>query len=288
MWFFLNSPYGGWRPIGSEQAIQQAGMVDSWQQAVIWVVSVVPAYGLMAVWLLCRTQQRVLVTLILLIPLVLPAVALWQGSFTPQLSRFGLMLGLLPLLWRYEPPTRSWQRWLITGTLVLGVYTSVQLIQQGRIAPEETYLWHKFSGQPLPQASSTQRWLDQQQAKRRIASVLSSHLVTKQQILMDDVTNFPLVYLVNDPRYFIMPYQYEFSPALQHPDLFADFILVAGEDSPIRGRDRLLQFWPQLEYGTLPMFTELVRTRDYRLFQRVSPPGNGADDANRFNPSGRR
>jgi hypothetical protein len=284
MWFFLNSPYSGWRLIGSGQAIQQAGLMDSWQQAIIWVVSVVPAYGFMAVWLLCRTQQPVLVTLILLIPLVFPAAALWQGSFTPQLSRFGLTLGLLPLLWRYEPPTRSWQRWLITGTLVLGVYTSVQLIQQGRIAPEESYLWHKFSGQSLPPASSAQRWIDRQQAKRRIASVLSSHLRTSQQVLMDDVTNFPLVYLVNDPRHFIMPYQYEFSPALQHPDLFADFILVAGEESPLKGQDRLLQYWPQLERGTLPMFTELAGTPDYRLFRRVSPRGNGADDANRFNP----
>jgi hypothetical protein len=89
---------------------------------------------------------------------------------------------------------------------------------------------------------------------------------------MDDVTNFPVVYLVNDPRHFIMPYQYEFSPALQHPDLFADFILVSGAHSPVKDHDRILQFWPQLEHGVLPTFTELVTTPDYRLLQRITPP----------------
>jgi hypothetical protein len=272
MAFFLNSPYSGLRQPGTERVIQQTGFVDSWQEAITWVASVVPAYVVMAAWVLWRARRRVLVTLILLIPVLFPAAALWQGSFTPQLSRFGIALGMLPVLWRYYPPTRLWQRCFITATLLMGLYTGAQLLQQGRIAPEDTYLWHKLTGQAFPQGSSVPQWIEQQLMKRRVASALNKHLLPHQRVLMDDVTNFPVVYLVNDPRHFIMPYQYEFSPALQHPDLFADFILVSGAHSPGKDHDRILQFWPQLEHGVLPTFTELVTTPDYRLLQRITPP----------------
>jgi len=44
---------------------------------------------------------------------------------------------------------------------------------------------------------------------------------------MDDAVNFPIIYLVNNSSYFILPYQMNFL-ALQQPDLFTDFILVPG------------------------------------------------------------
>jgi hypothetical protein len=269
---FLNSSYSGLRLPGTELFIQQAGFWASWHEAGVWIAYVVPAYVVTAAWVLWHTPRRLLATCILLIPVTFPAAALWQGSFTPQLSRFGIVLGMLPVLWRQFPPTKLWQRWLITAMLMMSVSSSAFLLQEGGLAPEETYLWRTFTRQSLPRSSPIQQWAGQQQAKRQVAELLNKHLLPGQQVLMDDVANFPVVYFVSDPRHFIMPYQYEFMPALQHPDLFADFILVSGADSPTKEQDRVLQFWPQIEYGVLPNYTELVRTPYYRVLQRVTPP----------------
>jgi hypothetical protein len=105
-----------------------------------------------------------------------------------------------------------------------------------------------------------------------VAQVLFEYMQPGQRVLMDDVMNFAVVYLVNDPRYFLMPYQYEFAPALQQPDRYTDFILIAGPESSVKAQDRVLQFWPQLDQAALPKFTELVRTPYYRVLQRVTSP----------------
>ncbi len=270
--YFLNSPYSGWRLPGTEMSVQQAGFFASWGEGIGWMSYVVPVYLASAAWLIGREQRKGLVTLILLIPLVLPVAALWQGNFTPQLARFGLLLGLLPLLWQQDPPRALWQLVMITAMLILSLVGGVVQLQQGQCIPEETFLWRDLTRQASPEGSLAQQWAGQQHAKRRVARVLFEHMQPGQRVLMDDVMNFAVVYLVNDPRYFIMPYQYEFAPALQQPDLFTDFILIAGPESPVRQQDRVLQFWPQLDQAALPHFTELVRTPYYRVLQRVTSP----------------
>jgi len=52
---------------------------------------------------------------------------------------------------------------------------------------------------------------------------------------MDDAVNFPIIYLVNDSSYFILPYQMNFL-ALQQPNLFTDFILVPGPQTLVMSK----------------------------------------------------
>jgi len=56
---------------------------------------------------------------------------------------------------------------------------------------------------------SVQQWVQQKQAQRQIAQVLYEKLYPVNG-LMDDAVNFPIIYLVNDSSYFILPYQNEF------------------------------------------------------------------------------
>jgi hypothetical protein len=270
--YFLNSPYSGWRLPGTDMFVQQAGVFASWGEVAGWMVYVAPVYLTSAAWLIWRDRRKALVSLLLVIPIVFPVAAFWQGNFTPQLSRFGLFLGLLPLLWQQCPPSALWQRLIITAMLVLSLIGGAAQLQRSQCTPEETFLWRDLTGQPLPEGSSAQQWGRQQQAKRRVAQVLFEYMQPGQRVLMDDVMNFAVVYLVNDPRYFLMPYQYEFAPALQQPDRYTDFILIAGPESSVKAQDRVLQFWPQLDQAALPKFTELVRTPYYRVLQRVTSP----------------
>jgi len=49
---------------------------------------------------------------------------------------------------------------------------------------------------------------------------------TKGNILADDTDSYPVVYFVNEPKRFVLPYQYEFYTALSSPYNFVDYILV--------------------------------------------------------------
>lgn len=58
---------------------------------------------------------------------------------------------------------------------------------------------------------------------RKVEKILQG---TEGYILVDDKTGYPLVYLMGKPQRFILPYQYEFMPALSNPSSFADYVVV--------------------------------------------------------------
>jgi len=49
---------------------------------------------------------------------------------------------------------------------------------------------------------------------------------TEGKILLDDVSGYPLVYLMEQPDRFILPYQFEFATALSDPARFVDYIVA--------------------------------------------------------------
>jgi hypothetical protein len=271
-YYFLNSSYSSLRLPETKAFLQQEGFWASWLQSFTWIVQVVPVYLLIVGWVLWQDKRWGLTILILLLPVIFLVAAFWQGTFMPELSRFGIFLGILPLILQQFPPPKLWQRLVFTGALVVSLLGSGALLQQNQFIPEETLLWRKLTQQALPSSLSVQQWVQQKQEQRQIAQVLYEKLLPGQRVLMDDAINFPIIYLVNDSSYFILPYQNEFFLALQQPNLFTDFILVPGPQTPGNEQDRLLSYWPQLAETTLPGFQEVFGTSHYRLLQRLNPP----------------
>lgn len=270
-YYFINSHYSGLRLPETQAFLQQEDFWAGWQRSLIWTVQVVPVYLLIVGWSLWQDKKRKLTSLILLLPILFLAAAFWQGTFLPEVSRFGIFLGIIPLILQRFPPTKLWQRLTITGALVVSLLASGALLQQDRLIPEESILWRKITQQALPSSVSVQQWVQQKQAQRQIAQVLFEKLLPGQKVLMDDAANFPIVYLVNNSSYFILPYQNEFFLALQQPEILTDFILIPGPQTSGYQRDRILSYWPQLTETTLPGFQEVFGTSHYRLLQRLSP-----------------
>jgi len=52
-------------------------------------------------------------------------------------------------------------------------------------------------------------WVQQKQGDKLLRCFMKTF--TRSTVLMDDAVNFPIIYLVNDSSYFILPYQNEFS-----------------------------------------------------------------------------
>ncbi len=92
---------------------------------------------------------------------------------------------------------------------------------------------------------------------------LMAQLDPNGSILLDDTVNYPLVYLVNDPKRFILPYEYEFDTALSAPHLFVRY-LVASE---LASTDMVHGRFPLVSLGVVPGFTLRGRFGDLYLFE---------------------
>lgn len=270
-YYFLNSYYSGMRLAETKVFLQQEDFWSSWVRGFSWIIQAVPAYLLFAGWVVWRNRRWMLSTSILLLPIMFVVAAFWQGTFIPEVSRFGTFLGVLPLILQQFPPTKILQQFVLTVALVLSLFCSISLLQQNQLIPEETILWRQITQQEIPSTLSVQQWRQQKQAQRQIAQVLFEKIIPGQKVLMDDAVNFPIIYLFNDASHFILPYQNEFFLALQQPDLLTDFILIPGPETRGQEQDRILSYWPQLGETTLPGFQEVFGTSYYKLLQRLNP-----------------
>ncbi len=270
-YYFLNSYYSGMRLAETKIFLQQEDFWSSWLRGFTWIIQAVPVYLLFASWVLWREGGWLLSTSLLFLPVILVVAAFWQGTFIPELSRFGIFLGVLPLMLQQFPPKKMWQQFILTAALVFSLFCSISLLQQNQLMPEETILWRQITQQEIPSSLSVQRWFQQKQAQREIAQVLFDKLLPGQKVLMDDAVNFPIIYLINDASCFILPYQNEFFLTLQQPDLLTDFILVPGSETRGHEQDRILSYWPQLVETTLPGFQEVFGSSHYKLLQRLNP-----------------
>jgi hypothetical protein len=75
---------------------------------------------------------------------------------------------------------------------------------------------------------------------------------TEGKILLDDAGAYPLIYCLKSPERFILPYQYEYTPALTNPAFFATYV-VALKD---RNRDSLYQLFEGGIKGFHPVFDD--------------------------------
>jgi hypothetical protein len=94
---------------------------------------------------------------------------------------------------------------------------------------------------------------------RRIAGRLGS----QGQVLIDDTTLYPLVYVSQAAQRFVLPYQYGYASALSNPQAFVRYVVVAR-----RPDDTIYALYPGAEFGRLPQFHEIDRLPGYIVFER--------------------
>ncbi len=267
-WTFTYEPGSGLRLPQWQAWLRSAGGWDSLLETGRWLLAVVPAYVLLGlvtflaygrgrwVWLLCWA-----------LPLVMVLASFWQGLFVPELSRFGIFWVLMPLLLgsylRLRSRVSSLQKLGITVVLLLSLFSGGYVLDQGFLVPEEQELWQRLrpqaelDTQPPGQQELLVSWRAQRQAHRQVGQYLFQHLLPKERVLVDDALHFEAIFWARDPRLFITPHQYEFALALQQPQDWTDYLLLSGLGDPLGQSDRLLQFWPELTFGSLPGFLEV-------------------------------
>jgi hypothetical protein len=96
---------------------------------------------------------------------------------------------------------------------------------------------------------------------------LLSHVDPKEKILLDDTVNYPLVFLVNDPKRFVLPYEYEFDMVLSAPAQFVKYLVV----SDFTSSDAIQGRYPMATNGYVPNFSLIGRFENVFLY-KVSQP----------------
>jgi hypothetical protein len=266
--FFLNSPYGALQQARNPVFVQQERWELSWLTALRWLIPIVPMYLLTLIGVvLGATRHRLALALILLLPVIMLIISFWQGLFFPAASRFGVFLALLPVVWWHAPPTRILTRVLLTVALVFSLLYTGVLLQQNQFVPEETLVWRQLTAQPTPDSVEVQQLVQYSQAEQEMAELLENTLTGTQKVLADDTVGSPMLYRLRRSDRFILPYQYEFVPALQNPSIYTDFVLLSGAASPVANRDRVDAFWSQR--GRIPNFQVVRENAYFRLLQRI-------------------
>jgi len=268
--YFVNSSNGSLQQARDLAFVEQQPIERSISTALGWLFAIVPVYLItIAGVVLSASKHRLGLALIVLLPVFMLIISFWKGLFFPSASCFGLFLGLLPIIWWHAPPHRTMSRIVLTIALVGSLLYSGYLLQQSRFVPEETLLWRQITHQSIPEITEVQQSLAFSQAEREMADLLSTALTAGQRILVDDTVGSAMLYRVRRPTAFILPYQFEFVPALQHPALFANFILLAGPSSPAASRDRVEAFWLRRSEANIPGFQVVRENSFFQLLQRI-------------------
>ncbi|MFS8811574.1 hypothetical protein NW820_02710 [Synechococcus sp. R55.7] len=300
-WLSVGDPWAFTYQVGSglrlpqlREDLQQAGGWRGVLEAGKWLAVLAPAYLLLGLGsLLGRGPGRWVWALVWGMPLVILLASLGQGLFLRELSRFGLFWVPLPLLmgaYLCRGAGPGWaKRLLITALLGLNCLTAGYGVSQepGFLMPlvaEERDLWERLvaglvplsgeleAAQNLYEVTSAgqalEDWRRLRQEKRQVGQYLYRHLLPGQKVLVDDDIHFEAIFWARDPRSFLTPHQYEFALALQHPQERVDYLLVAGLADPLRSADRILQFWPELNFEGLPGFREVYSSPQVRLWAR--------------------
>ena len=268
--FFVNSPYGSLQSARNLSLIRQEKIFPSIGATLQWLIPIAPAYLITCFGIVQSTSKhRWGLGLILFLPIIMLILSFWQGIFFPSASRFGVFLGLLPVIWWHAAPQKLLSRLLLTVALVVSSLYMVTLQEQNLLAPEETLLWSQITGRSPAVSMEVQQAAQQCEAEKEIARVLSGSLDEGQVILADDTVASPVLYRIRRPKAFVLPYQYEFLPALQNPELFVNYILLANAASPTAARDRVGSFWLQNSDSEIPGFQVVRENAYFRLLQRI-------------------
>ena len=96
---------------------------------------------------------------------------------------------------------------------------------------------------------------------------LIDHVDPNEKILLDDTANYPLVFLVNNPKRFVLPYEYEFDMVLSAPAQFVRYLVV----SDLTSIDAVLGRYPMAVNGYVPNFSMIGQFGNLFLYE-VSQP----------------
>jgi len=184
---------------------------------------------------------------VLILPFLIILSLFYSALFFPTIYFSAIFIIHFLLMTRWHEPFKQKVFLFVLGVSLL----SSPLIALSSSDSYEKGVAHAFFRSP--QEGNTDPY-------KKMAALLND---TEGKILLDDVNGYPLVYLMEKPARFILPYQFEFATALSMPDRFVDYI-VAWKD---RSNDLIFQrFGP----NSIEQFQKLFEDKKVIIWRRIT------------------
>jgi hypothetical protein len=170
-----------------------------------------------------------------------------------------LILALLCVIVKAQTIRRIRTLKIILCILIpIQIFTGYLFLNNSMISEEKEFITMLIQRQPS----------DEQRDNRDLASYINS-IPPTSGILVDDAIAYPIVAYVNNIRQLTMPYQDEFSSAIESPAKYDDFILVATAKNVATGYTQLNnKYIDIIRQGNGSLYLRRVfETDDWLLYQ---------------------
>jgi hypothetical protein len=140
-----------------------------------------------------------------------------------------LILSLLCILYKAQTVKNQYVLKLVVGILaIVQLFTGFIFLQNSSIGGERSFIAVLFN-----RAADTR-----QDQNRGLANYLS-RLPEGSHVLVDDAVAYPVVAFTNNIQRLTLPYQSVFLSAIEAPDKYDDYILLATEKNEVTGFTQL-------------------------------------------------
>jgi hypothetical protein len=140
-----------------------------------------------------------------------------------------LILSLLCILYKAQTIKNQNILKLVVGVLAaIQLFTGYSFLQNSPIREERTFSTVLFN-----------RAADSEQDQNRDLANYLNHLPQDSHVLVDDAIAYPVVAFTNNVRKLTLPYQGVFLTAIEAPDKYDDYILLATANNQVTGFTQL-------------------------------------------------
>ena len=180
-------------------------------------------------------------------PIVMMSTTLYAGIFAPAVSFLSFFL----LTFFFELPRMRRSKILVASMIVSFAFSFIGPLYSPN-SEERQFTQAIFTGHVQPNIDEYEQ--------------VSGYLLQHEggRILVDDTIFYPVVYLVNEPRRFILPYQYDFDTALANPRAMARFVV----GSRNAHADGITSIHQTIADGYLRDYNLVFSTKNYFIFER--------------------
>lgn len=250
--YFNDNPYATWEVLLNKLESSITPVIDNYRipevsfLTSVRVIVFCPLILLGAYFFRSNTQH--LITILIPFGLLEFFKIKYDNTFlSMQYYLIFLVISFLIVVFKGHVISRKWPyKVLISVLLLVQMYTGYYFLKSSFIESEKNFVL-TFKNKN----GST----DAYDEYKDVASYIN-HLPRNAQVLVDDANAYPIAAFVKDIHSITLPYQGSFLSAIENPNKYVDYVLVASFSNPVGG-------FTQLNYKYKPI---MERKNDIRLY----------------------
>jgi hypothetical protein len=265
--YFAESPYATWNVLIDKLSFDQLTTNSSYKIPEVSIllsarVILFCPMILIALYLFRESTYQVLTILIPFAFIEFLHIKYDKVFLAYQYYMIFLILAYLCVIFKaHTVKNRESFKILLLITVVIQLYFGWYYLRTSSIAEEQNFVNVLFNRQPdISQQDNTE-----------VATYLNT-LPAESHVLLDDAIAYGVVAFTSDIKPIIMPYEDSFISALESPDRYVDYVVVATEKNVVSGYTQLNNKYIPSIRRTVPNlnFSKVFETNDWTVYRVVT------------------